>query len=129
MLMPKTWQRLDRALVPHLSMMGAMLLYTLVLSLWPQAVTGAGYQCALHALFGIRCPFCGMTRDFAAILHGREPRLNPCSWLAALVVYVVYPVAVLVAWRRRRLNWFYGTPLRYGVWSALVIMTAVNNLR
>ncbi len=109
--------------------MGAALACTVVLAFWPQDVTGVGYRCVIDSLFGIRCPFCGMTRDFAAILHGTRPALNPCSWLAAIVVYVVYPAAVLVAWRTRRLDWFYGRALGYGVVVALAVMTVLNNLR
>jgi hypothetical protein len=44
-------------------------------------------------------------------------------------VYVVYPVAVLVAWRRKRLDWFHGRALGCGVAVALVAMLVLNNLR
>jgi hypothetical protein len=30
----------------------------------------AGLPCAFHAVFGIRCPFCGMTRATLALAHG-----------------------------------------------------------
>jgi hypothetical protein len=129
MLMPQTRPHLDRKLTPHLWIMGVVLLSTLVLTLRPQTITGAGYQCVLHAVFGVRCPFCGMTRDFAAMLHGHHPALNPCSWPAALVVYVVYPAAVLFAWRRNRLDWFHGRASQYSVLAALILMTVLNNLR
>jgi hypothetical protein len=82
----------------------------------------------MQILLGLRCPFCGMTRDFAAMLHGERPALNPCSWVAAVVVYGVYPVAVLVGWHRRQLNFFQGAVVKYGVMAALATMLVLNNL-
>jgi hypothetical protein len=119
----------DRELAPHLVVLGAMLVCTLVLAIWPQGVLHAGYRCGMQMLLGLRCPFCGMTQDFSSMLHGRKPVQNPCSWIAAAVVYVVYPTAVLVAWRRKRLDWFHGRALGCGVAVALVQMTVLNNLR
>jgi hypothetical protein len=129
MLMSKTALWVDRELAPHLWVLSAMLLCTLVLAVWPQGVLHAGYRCGMQMLLGLRCPFCGMTRDFAAMMHGNRPTQNPCSWIAAPVVYVVYPVAVLVGWRRKRLDWFHGRALGCGVAVALVLMTVLNNLR
>jgi hypothetical protein len=106
-----------------------MIAFTLLLALGPQWVLHAGYRCQLQLLFGLRCPFCGMTRDFAAMLQGERPTLNPCSWLAAVVVYGLYPVAVLVGWRRRRLQFFHGATVKYGVLTALAAMLVLNNLR
>src|ERR1700735_3684085 len=99
--------RVNSELLPHLLVMGMMVLGTAVLALWPQIVMQADYCSMLQTLAGIRCPFCGMTRDFAAMLHGARPSLNPCSGLAAGVMYGVYPIAVLVAWRTDRLAWFH----------------------
>jgi hypothetical protein len=127
--MPKTATRLDRELAPHLGVLGAMVVFTVVLVLWPQGVLHAGYRCGMQILFGLRCPFCGMTRDFASMLHGRAPLQNPCSWIVAPMVYVAYPAAVLLAWRRKRLDWFYGRTLGCAVMVALVMMTVLNNLR
>lgn len=62
----------NRELRPHLLALAGVATGTLVLALWPQIVLRAGYTCELQAIFGLRCPFCGMTRDFAAILHGRR---------------------------------------------------------
>ncbi len=95
MLMPQTALGVNRELVPHLWMLAAMAVATVALAVWPQWAVHAGYRCGLQVLTGLRCPFCGMTRDFAAMLHGDRPALNPCSWVAALVVYVVYPAAAL----------------------------------
>ena len=129
MLMPKTGLRVNPELVPHLWMLAAMAVGTLVLAVWPEWVVQAGYRCGLRALTGLRCPFCGMTRDFAAMLHGERPARNPCSWVAAIVVYGVYPAAVLVGWRRGRLNFFHGAAVKYGVMVALAAMLVLNNLR
>lgn len=129
MLMPKTAQRVDGRLAPHLIVLGALVLATLVLELWPHGIVGAGYRCGMQLLLGLHCPFCGMTRDFAAILHGQRPTLNPCSWAAAVMVYVVYPTAVLAAWRKRRLDWFYCRASRCGLAVALAVMLVLNNLR
>ena len=126
--MPKTMRRIDGELAPHLWVMSAMLVGTLVLALWPRYVLDAGYQCGMQILLGLRCPFCGMTRDFAAMLHGDRPTENPCSWIAALVVYVVYPITVLVAWRNQRLDWFHSRILGCSVAVALVLMAMLNNL-
>ncbi len=128
MLMPRTALRVDRELIPHLWMMGVIVACTAMLALGPQWIVHAGYRCELQALTGLRCPFCGMTRDFAAMLHGERPALNPCSWIAAVVVYGVYPAAVLVGWRRRRLNFFQGAAVKYGVMAALAAMLVLNNL-
>ncbi len=129
MLMPRTALRVNPELVPHLWTLGGILAATVVLAAWPEWVVHAGYRCGLQAIFGLRCPFCGMTRDFAAMLHGQPPTLNPCSWIAALVVYVVYPAAVLLASSRRRLDWFYCRTSRCGLAVALAAMLVLNNLR
>jgi hypothetical protein len=101
---------------------------TLVLRVRPEWVLGLGLHCGLETLFGLKCPFCGMTRDFAAMLHGHRPALNPASAFMACVVYGVYPVAVAAAWRRRRFDWF-SKPWVYRVLAVcLVTMFLLNNL-
>ena len=68
----------------------------------PNAILGLQYQCVLHSLTGLRCPFCGMTRDFVLMAHGSLPRNNPGSLVTALGLYVAYPLWLLmVGWRRR----------------------------
>ena len=129
MLMPKTAKLVDHELAPHLVVLAAALLATLVLWIWPQGVVHTGYRCGMQVLLGLNCPFCGMTRDFAAILHGQRPTLNPCSWAAAVMVYVVYPTVLLMAWRKKRLDWFYCRTSRCGLAVALAVMLVLNNLR
>lgn len=65
--------------------------------------------CPLHALTGIPCPTCGMTRAVAALLHGKIRLaflLNPLttSLLFAVAFYVGY-AAVVVIGRLPRLRW------------------------
>ena len=129
MLMPRAAPRLDRGLIPHLGVLAGLVVATVLLVVWPDWVVHAGYRCELQALTGLRCPFCGMTRDFAAMLHGGRPTLNPCSWVAAVVVYGVYPVTLAVAWRTRRLDVFRSEAMRRGMVVALGAMLVVNNLR
>lgn len=119
---------MESDVAPHLAVLAGIVLFTAVLLVWPAIAIGAGYRCELHVLFGIRCPFCGMTRDFAAMLHGQRPAENPCSPVAAVVVYGVYPAAVAMAWWRRRLDVFYGKAVRCGVAAALAAMLVLNNL-
>jgi hypothetical protein len=120
-------RRIDPQLRPHLFVMGLIVMGTLVLTFWPQWVMQADYRSMMQTLLGIRCPFCGMTRDFAAMLHGGRPALNPCSWMAAGVVYSVYPIAVLAAWRTGRLNWFHSKTARGIVGITLAVMMVANN--
>jgi hypothetical protein len=129
MLMPRMGLRVERALVPHIWMLAGIAACTALLAVGPQWMVHAGYRCELQTLVGLRCPFCGMTRDFAAMLHGARPELNPCSRLAAVVIYGVYPAAVLVGWRKRRLDFFQGAAVRVGVMAALAAMLVLNNLR
>ena len=129
MLMPKTTQRLDGALGMHLWLIAGLAAVTLVLEFRPGWIVDAGYRCQMQVLLGLRCPFCGMTRDFAAILHGARPVLNPCSWFAALMVYVAYPAGLVVAWRRGRLDVFHSSALKGGMVAALAVMLVFNNLR
>jgi hypothetical protein len=119
----------DPRLAPHLLVLAAVAAGTLLLACCPQVILQAGYRCGLQMLLGVRCPFCGMTRDFAAILHGGRPTQNPCSWFAACAVYLLYPLAVLAAWKRNRLEIFHSKPARTGVIAVLVVMLVINNWR
>jgi len=119
----------EPALRPHLIVLAAIAAGTLLLAWWPQVVLQAGYRCELQMLLNIRCPFCGMTRDFAAILHGGRPTENPCSWLAACVVYLLYPAGVFAAWKWNRLDLFYSRFARGAVGVVLAVMLVTNNWR
>jgi uncharacterized protein DUF2752 len=58
--------------------------------------------CPLRTLTGVPCPLCGMTRGVTAAVHGHLGHalfLNPGS-----VAAVILAVAVLLAWRTRRVT-------------------------
>lgn len=70
--------------------------------------------CPLHALTGIPCPTCGMTRATTALLHGHPVEAlawNPLATLAmgAAALYVLY-AAVVVIGKLPRLRWSAPTP-------------------
>jgi|SRR4051812_4510607 len=58
-----------------------------------------GGLCLVHNLFGVDCPFCGMTRSFVALTHGHVGaafRFHPAGPLLALAMLVfVFGVAVV----------------------------------
>ncbi len=65
--------------------------------------------CPLHALTGVPCPTCGMTRGLRCLLHGNvEAALlfNPLLILilVGLIIYLVYCMVVVAA-RLPRLRW------------------------
>jgi len=113
----------------HLLVLLSILVCTTILRLHPEWVMGLSLECILRSVFHLKCPFCGMTRDFVAILHGQHPELNPFSWLAAVVIYLAYPVAFVWAWLYRKLDVFYRPALYRVVAVGLVLMFVVNNLR
>ena len=117
----------DPELRPHLAVMTGIAICTAVLALDPRCLLHAGYHCQLHVLLGIRCPFCGMTRDFVAMLHGSLPAQNPCSLFAAIFVYGLYPAAVFAAWHAGCLEWFHSAAVRRGAVVMLGIMLVANN--
>jgi len=113
----------------HLCVLAAMIVCTAILRFWPDWVMGLSLQCVLRSVFHLKCPFCGMTRDFVAILHGQHPELNPFSWLAAIGMYFVYPVVFVWAWLNRKLDVFY-RPVVYRLFAVgLILMFVANNLR
>lgn len=86
----------------HMLLLALLALSGILLACAPRTVLDLHYQCVLHALTGLRCPFCGMTRDFALMLHEQRPQNNPGSPLLALALYVVYPAWLLTAALHRR---------------------------
>ena len=81
----------------HLLLLGCIYLAGIVLTFAPRAVMGMHYQCLLSLATGIRCPFCGMTRDFVLMAKGSMPTNNPGSLFVALAGYVAYPAWFAVA--------------------------------
>jgi len=113
----------------HLWVMFSIVVGTCILRFRPKWIMGLSLECILHSVTSLNCPFCGMTRDFVAILHGQHPELNPFSWLAAVVIYCVYPAVFVWAWLCRKLDLFY-RPVVYKLLAAgLFLMFVVNNLR
>jgi len=86
----------------HALVLGCLLLGGLALAWMPSVLLGMRYQCMLHRLTGIRCPFCGMTRDFILMAHGSLPQNNPGSLFGALALYAAYPVWLASAALRGR---------------------------
>jgi len=112
----------------HMLVLGAMIACTAILRFRPEWVMGLSLQCVLRSVFHLKCPFCGMTRDFVAILHGQRPELNPFSWFAAVLLYFAYPLVFAWAWLNQKFDVFY-RPVVYRVCAVgLILMFVVNNL-
>jgi len=113
----------------HLLAIGGLVLGAVVLACAPSAVMDLQYQCMLHWMTGLRCPFCGMTRDFILMAHGSRPRNNPGSLFVALALYGAYPIWLIIAAVRGGSILFVR---RDGVIRGLIIIMAVlficNNL-
>ena len=75
--------------VALLVLLGSAVLAALLVPGWVLAVVPG---CWFHKFTGLNCPFCGMTRDFIAILHGRWNLLNPCSVPCFFLLFVAYPI-------------------------------------
>jgi hypothetical protein len=113
----------------HLLLLGGILLTGIILACAPNAILGLHYQCLLTRATGIRCPFCGMTRDFILMSKGSLPRYNPGSLFVAVAGYVGYPA------------WFGAAALRKPSWllvsrkrvvqvltAAIMVLFVCNNL-
>jgi len=62
----------------------------LLLSLLATSTRGWGAPCLFHAITGLPCPSCGMTRAFLALGHGH--------WRDALALNLASPGVYLAAW-------------------------------
>ena len=112
----------------HLGAIAFLFMAAIILALRPEWATGLSPQCVMLSFFHIKCPFCGMTRDFIAILHGQPTTLNPFTWATVAALYIGYPCVFLLTWRKRRLDIFY-RPTVYKVGCVgLIVMCLVNNL-
>ena len=119
----------DPAFRPHFIILALIVMLNAILRINPEWAMGLSYQCLMKSVFHLKCPFCGMTRDFAAILRGHPPELNPFSWAAVVFIYCVYPVAVVWACLRGRADMFQ-RPMVYKVLAVtLLVMFVVNNLQ
>jgi hypothetical protein len=113
----------------HLLTISGLVLGGLVLACMPNAVLGLRYQCMLHAMTGLRCPFCGMTRDFILMAHGLLPRNNPGSLVVALALYGAYPIWLGIAARGGRSRLLVRRDgVVCGLVVAMVLLFVGNNL-
>ncbi len=72
--------------------------------------TTAGFfpVCPLHAMTGLNCPGCGLTRGFHALFHGdvlSALHFNAMLPIYAFVLVYLFASMVLVAARGRGLSW------------------------
>lgn len=111
----------------HLLILAVIAAVTLLLRFDPAWALHNGPSCIFHAVTHYNCPFCGMTRDFTAMLHGQRPHLNPFSLPFAIALYVLYPLSFLWAWSRQKLEVFH-QPAVHNVFAVvLVLMFLANN--
>ncbi len=103
------WRRLRTGELDHEALwLGVSLGAAGVAWAWT-AIGLATPKCAFHAVTGIPCPACGATRCFVHLTHGAWDAalaMNPlaCLGFAAVVVFDIYAVAVLVT-RSPRWRW------------------------
>src|SRR5271166_968584 len=113
----------------HLLLLGCIYLAGVVLTFAPHSVMVLHYQCLLSLATGIRCPFCGMTRDFVLMAKGSVPTNNPGSLFIALAGYVVYPAWFTVAALcRPTLLWVSRERARKAVVATMLVLFVCNNL-
>ena len=113
----------------HALVLSCLLFGGLALAWLPNVLLGVQYQCVLHRLSGIRCPFCGMTRDFILMAHGSLPQNNPGSLLVALALYCVYPVWLAsVALRKPERLWVSREKVIRMLLIAMALLMVCNNL-
>ncbi|MDQ2746867.1 MAG: DUF2752 domain-containing protein [Acidobacteriota bacterium] len=87
--------------------------------------TTAGFfpACPLHAMTGLNCPGCGLTRGFHALLHGdvvSALRFNALLPIFGFVFAYLFLSLCLTAWRGRGLSWKIFTPTAMGVFLFVI---------
>ena len=113
----------------HLALTAAIWTGGLLLNLLPQWILALTPRCGLKLLTGWNCPFCGMTRDFAALASGNPAAHNPASPALAVLLFAIYPVTVIACLGLRRNLPL--TPDMFGriVPPVLLAMFVMNNWR
>jgi len=120
------WKRRPEARA-HLAVCTLIVVGSLLAALRPAWVAALPLGCALRRMTGIRCPFCGMTTDFLTMWHGRWPSENPFSLLAAVVIYLLYPLFLLYTFRTNQLHLFSARRLQAATLCLVCVMWAANN--
>jgi hypothetical protein len=118
---------LDQQCTFQLGMLAGLLLGTLILIARPGYISSIGLQCPTRILFGLKCPFCGMTTDFVQILHGLPPSRNPCSFLAFTTVYLLYPAVLIRVAVERNFGLLHHAATKRAIVLALFVMFVLNN--
>ena len=78
----------------HVAVVAFIGLVAVLLRLYPGFVLALTPRCGLKLLTGLSCPFCGMTRDMAALAAGLPAQHNPASPALAALLCVIYPACV-----------------------------------
>ena len=112
----------------HLAVLFSIVAVSSIAALRPEWLLHLPNRCGMQLLFRLKCPFCGMTRDFVSIWQHRTPVNNPGSWFAAAFIYVVYPVLLVWAWIRRRPEVFQHPLLRRSIYVAVALLWVANNV-
>lgn len=84
--------------------------------------------CPLRALFGIPCPFCGLTTSFVETAGGRIAdgfAASPLGPLAFVAFAAVAVVTAVLLWRRRRVRLPAVRAGRWLAWSWVPVVIAM----
>ena len=96
--------------------------------------TTAGFfpVCPLHAMTGLNCPGCGLTRGFHALLNGdilTALRFNALLPVFGFVFAYLFLSMFLTAFRGRGLSWNFVSPaLLYGFLFVVAAFFVLRNL-
>jgi hypothetical protein len=113
---------------PHLAILGAIVVVSAIAATHPGWLLSLPFRNQMQFFFGLKCPFCGMTRDFVSIWHRQRPVNNPGSVLAAVFIYVVYPLLLGWAWIAKRPQVFQHPLLRRAGFAAIALLWVANNI-
>ena len=103
-------------------------IFGLCLIIEPSLFLKYGLSCNLNRLFGIRCPFCGMTRDFVLMATNNEPIYNPFSLTMAVIIFVIYPITLIILYYKKLITLSNYNLIRTGFLCILLIMLLINNV-
>jgi hypothetical protein len=101
---------------------------SLIAAIHPAWIAHLPLRCQMQVIFGVKCPFCGMTRDFIDMWHHTKPSRNPASFVTAVFIYLVYPILFAWAWVGRTTDVFQSTVFRKAILVAILFIWTANNL-